>query len=390
MRKRVLIAGLGDTGILAAIALSKDFDVVGVTPKPGMISGQFVGARLATPEQWKKTAFMYFRQYKGLDKVRVIQGLVTSIDTDRSVAIIRTVQNETFWEPYDALLIASGVRNGFWRSNDMDTLSVAEAKIDVVSKKVAAATILAVIGGGATGVSVASNVAQQYPDKQIHLFYSRDRLLCAYHQRVQSKITQHLLKQNVHLHPNHRASIPQGFSYDQLTSDPIHWETGQLPFNADLVVWAVGRVYPNNSFIPRKMLDEQGFVNVESTLRVVGFPNLFAVGDIAASDLHRSSARNFGYDVVSHNIRTFLVGGSEAKMKIYKASPYRWGEILGSQTSGLQLFTPRGKIITIPQWLVDGLLTPVVEHQFIYKGVRTKDSARALNIKSTSEHNELP
>lgn len=64
MRKRILIAGLGDTGILAAIALSKDFDVIGVTPKPGMISGQFVGARLATPKQWKKLPSCTFNSTK--------------------------------------------------------------------------------------------------------------------------------------------------------------------------------------------------------------------------------------------------------------------------------------------------------------------------------------
>ncbi|MEM1308415.1 MAG: FAD-dependent oxidoreductase [Cyanobacteria bacterium P01_H01_bin.153] len=388
MRKRVLIAGLGDTGILAAIALSKDFDVIGVTPKPGMISGQFVGARLAAPEQWKKTAFMDFRQYKGLDNVRVIQGLVKSIDMDRSTATLQTVQHETLHEPYDALLIASGVSNGFWRNNDMDGLSVAEAKIDAASKKVATADILAVVGGGATGVSIASNVAEQYPDKQIHLFYSRDALLPAYHQRVQSKIRAHLLKQHIRLHPHHRAKISTEFSYDQLTSDPIHWETGQPPFKADLVVWAVGRVSPNNAFIPTQMLDEQGFVKVDSTLRVIGLRNVFAVGDIAASDPNRSSARNFGYDIVAHNIRTFLMGGSEAKMKIYKASPHRWGEILGSQTSGLQLFTPKGRTITIPKWLVDRLLTPVVEHQFIYKGVRTKDEVQALKMQPSSELNE--
>ena len=110
--KRVLIAGLGDTGILAAIALSQDFSIIGITPKPAMISGQFVGARLAAPKQWKKNFLMRFRQYKGLDQVRVQQGLITAIDTAQSAVLIQTVHGEVLREPYDALLIASGVRNG--------------------------------------------------------------------------------------------------------------------------------------------------------------------------------------------------------------------------------------------------------------------------------------
>ncbi|MEM9834716.1 MAG: FAD-dependent oxidoreductase [Bacteroidota bacterium] len=376
-RKRVLIAGLGDTGLLAAIALSKDFDVVCVTPKPGVISGQFVGARLATPERWKKNFFMRFRQYKGLDRVRVQQGLITSVDTAKSIVAIRTIHDKEFREPYDALLIASGVRNGFWRSNDMDTLSVAEAKIDAVSEKVATARVIAVIGGGVTGVSVASNVAEQYPDKSVHLFYSRDRLIPEYHQKVQTKVEKHLLKQNVHLYPNHRAYVPEGFSYDRLTSGLIYWSTGQPPFEVDLAIWTVGQVYPNNSFIPAGMLNEQGFVKVDPTLRVPGHRNVFAVGDIAASDPHRSSARNFGYNIVVHNIRTFLTG-DKTDMKTYKATPHRWGEILGSQASGLRIFTSQGNIIKIPQWLVDGFLTPIVEHQCTYKGVRPKEKALVL------------
>ena len=376
--KRVLIAGLGDTGILAAIALSQDFSIIGITPKPAMISGQFVGARLAAPKQWKKNFLMRFRQYKGLDQVRVQQGLITAIDTAQSAVLIQTVHGEVLREPYDALLIASGVRNGFWRSNDLETLSVAEAIIDADSKKVAAARTVAIIGGGVTGVSVASNVAEQYPNKSVHLFYSRDTLIPQYHQRVQANVEAHLLKQNVHLHPNHRARAPEGFRYDRLTSDPIHWETGQPAFEADLVVWTVGRVYPNNAFIPAEMLNEQGLVMVDPTLRVPGYSNIFAVGDIAASDSHRSSARNFGYDVVAHNIRTFLVGGGEADMKTYKAPLHRWGEILGSQTYGLRIFTPKGRLIRIPQWLVNGFLTPVVEHQYTYKGVRTMEEAHTM------------
>ena len=53
--------------------------------------------------------------------------------------------------------------------------------------------------------------------------------------------------------------IPQGFACDRLTTGPVQWSTGQPPFDADLTLWSVGRVRPNNAFIPKDMLDEHGF-----------------------------------------------------------------------------------------------------------------------------------
>ncbi len=42
-RKRVVIAGLGDTGVLTAIRLARRFDVVGISVNPGLVSGQELG-----------------------------------------------------------------------------------------------------------------------------------------------------------------------------------------------------------------------------------------------------------------------------------------------------------------------------------------------------------
>lgn len=48
-RKRVVIAGLGDVGVLTAIRLAPHFEVVGISAKPGLVSGQELGVRLARP-----------------------------------------------------------------------------------------------------------------------------------------------------------------------------------------------------------------------------------------------------------------------------------------------------------------------------------------------------
>ena len=102
------------------------------------------------------------------------------------------------------------------------------------------------------------------------------------------------------------------------------WSSGQDSFRADLTLWAIGNVIPNNAFIPADMLNEAGFVKADAMLRVEGYQNVFTVGDIAASDPNRSSARNWGYRLLGHNIRACLEG-READMKRYEPPPYRWG-----------------------------------------------------------------
>ena len=70
------------------------------------------------------------------------------------------------------------------------------------------------------------------------------------------------------------------------------------------------------------MLNADGFVKTDDRLRVEGYSNVFAVGDIAASDPNRSSARNWGYRLLGHNIRAHLED-RESDMKRYEPPQYR-------------------------------------------------------------------
>jgi len=71
-----VIAGFGDTGLLVAIHLGTDFDIVGISPKPCLVSGQELGMRLTQPEAWKQDYLMPFSRYKKLRRVRTLPGLI--------------------------------------------------------------------------------------------------------------------------------------------------------------------------------------------------------------------------------------------------------------------------------------------------------------------------
>jgi len=182
-------------------------------------------------------------------------------------------------------------------------------------------------------------------------------------------VEQHLKDVGVALHANHRAIIPPGFKCDRFTTEPVAWSAGQDSFCADLTLWAVGNMVPNNTFIPADMLDAGGFVKTDDHLRVQGYDNVFAVGDIAASDPHRSSARNWGYRLLGHNIRAHLEG-RDGDMKRYEAPRYRWGSVFGVQHNGLRVFQSDGSSFRFPHWSIRTLLFPLAVRRMIYKGVR--------------------
>lgn len=369
MKKRVFIAGFGDTGLLVAINLGSDYDIVGVSPKPCLVSGQELGTRLTRPQSWKRDYLNPYRRYKNLDHVEAMQGLITAIDPASRTVTSQRLDGSVRTDPYDVLVLSPGVTNGFWRNNKVEDLQDIEAGLVRHAGEIEQAGTIAIVGGGATGVSVSANIAAQYPDKQVHFFYSEEQPLPGYHPRVRQRLEEHLRRAGVNLHPQHRAVIPEGFALDTMTRDPLHWSSGQAPFAADLVLWAVGNMRPNSSFIPAAMLDERGFVLADQYLRVPGHDNVFTVGDIAASDPNRSSARNWGYRLVAHNIKAHLAGRDQ-DMKSYAPPHYRWGSILGVQGDGLRVFQPDGGNFRFPRWSIRSLLFPLAVHRGIYKGVR--------------------
>ncbi|MFV8172220.1 FAD-dependent oxidoreductase [Mycolicibacterium peregrinum] len=375
-RKRVVIAGLGDTGVLTAIRLARRFDVVGISVNPGLVSGQELGTRLARPEDWARNYWIGFDRFRELDRVRTVHGTLAGVDLSAGTVSLRDADGAEQVEPYDALVISTGVTNGFWRQAVLQSAGDVDTGLRAAHERLGSARSVAVIGGGAAAASSAANIAVRWPGIRVGLYYPGEHPLPQHHWRARKRVEGRLAAAGVTLHPGHRALVPEGFDCAAITSEPIHWSTGQPSVQADAVLWAIGRVRPNTDWLPADVLDERGFVRVTPELRVPGHDGVFAVGDVAATDPLRSSARNRADGLLARNVTAHFTGGS---MRSYRPPSSRWGSVLGVQPDGLEVFAPNGFAFRFPSWSIERVLQPWIVRRGIYRGVRPGDQYIVTN-----------
>ncbi len=374
MTRRVVIAGLGDTGVLSAVKLAKHADVVGISAKPGLVSGQELGWRLADPDHWARHNWIPFHRFRGLDRIRTVHGTLTDVDlTARTVTVTRA-DGSTTPVAYDALVIATGVTNGFWRRPTLQATTEIDAELRAPHDQLAAARSVIVVGGGAAAVSSAAHIAARWPQIRVDLFFPGERALAGHHPRTWERVRSRLVEAGVGLHPGHRADLPEGFTGDTLTAGTVQWSTGQPDASADLVLWAIGRVRPNTGWLPAEVLDEHGFVRVTPQLQVPGHPEVFAIGDVAATDPLRSSARNRADGLLAHNVRAWFAG---KPLRSYRPPARRWGSVLGIQPDGLEVFAPNGRAFRFPAWTFERVLMPWIVRWGIYRGIRAARPAES-------------
>jgi len=366
-RRRVVVAGLGDSGLLTAIRLARHNDVVGISAKPGLVSGQELGVRLSRPDEWTQNYWIPFERFRGLDRVRTVHATLTGVNLSARTVFAQESDASPLTEPYDTLIISTGVSNGFWRQPSLQSSTEVAADLRAAHQRLISARSVIVIGGGAAAVSSAANLAMTWPNLRVDLYFPGERALTQHAPRVWDRIRRRLNELRVGLHPGHRALIPEGFACDRITDEPVQWSSGQSPASAGAVVWATGRVRPNTDWLPPELRDEHGFVRVTPRLQVPDHPNVFAVGDVAATDPLRASARNRADRLVAHNVRAAVSG---RPMRTYRPATHRWGSVLGAQPDGLEVFAPSGHAFRLPAWSIERVLQPWIVSRGIYRGIR--------------------
>ncbi|KAI3327350.1 FAD/NAD(P)-binding domain-containing protein [Xylariaceae sp. AK1471] len=234
--------------------------------------------------------------------------------------------------PYDYLVVASGtqLRAPGTMQDDEKPLSV--TYLQGYQERLRQARSIAIIGGGAVGVQMATDLKEIYPEKEITLVHSRDQLMPLYHKKLDEIIKARCQELDVKLVLGSRVNIPAGgFQQDNISEEPItvSLQNGTT-LQADVVIPATGQT-PNTQFLsalPGSSEDSlinpsNGFICVRPTLQLQDpkYPYLFAVGDIADSGAHKAARPGAAQaQVVAKNILA-LVEGREPAEKIEVAPP---------------------------------------------------------------------
>jgi len=153
---------------------------------------------------------------------------------------------------------------------------------------------IAIAGGGASGAELA--MALRHRGAVVTLYSAQNPFTPALARRVERA----LRRRGVDYRPGMRA--------DAVERGPVVI-AGQAHQQFDLVLWAAGPApfgWLERSGIGR---DEQGFVQVDQTLRSVTHPEVFAVGDCAATGEAKSGVHAVRQgEVLAHNLRALVKG----------------------------------------------------------------------------------
>lgn len=255
---------------------------------------QVASAGLAAPEIAHPIRSVFFRQ----DNVETLMEEVTAIDLDGKKVV--THGREI---PYDYLVIALGVKTGYFGHNEwaqharglknLDDATAIRRDILLAFEKAEACTdpaerrrlmTIAVIGGGPTGVELAGAFAElarhvlqrdfkniNTNEATIYLIEGQDRLLTMYDPSL-SEYTRNTLE-------NMGVTVKLGHQVEELREGEIVLKNETI--SAANILWAAGVEAPAISRTLGVETDRGGRLLVDTDLSIPGHPEVFVAGDLA-------------------------------------------------------------------------------------------------------------
>ncbi|EAT90306.2 hypothetical protein SNOG_02094 [Parastagonospora nodorum SN15] len=299
--KNVVVVGGSFTGYFTAKHLAETLPTgyrVVLIEKNSHFNYVFAFPRFSVVGGYEKFAFI---PYEGLAKgapkgiFEFVQGKVDNVDA-------RVVRLEGGKElEYEYLVIATGTSSALPSKVAATESLDAQGELRGLQSTIEKAARIAVVGRGAVGIELASDIKDFYPEKSVVLLHSRDRLLPGFGERLHEYVTKRLIDMGVEIWLNERPEIMEG-------SHTLKLKQGKEEI-FDLII-----------------VDER-------------FPNIFAAGDVAASGGPKMARAGYMQTlVVADNILSLIKGKSN--MKVYK--PMRWLE--GSIKLTLGKGNSRGRV----------------------------------------------
>ncbi|KAG9137285.1 hypothetical protein Leryth_014914 [Lithospermum erythrorhizon] len=301
-KKRVVIIGGGIAGSVLAKSLQDHSDVYLIDPKE-YFEISWASLRCMVEPAFAERTLINHSEYA--PNAHIITSAATSItETEVTTANGRVIS-------YDYLVIASG-------HDDKSEFTKKERihHYNQDQQKIKSASSILIVGGGPVGVELAGEISVDFPDKKVTLVHRGSRLLEFVGEKASKKAHKWLNKKNVEI------ILGQSVNLNSKTNGVYHTSGGQSII-ADCHFLCVGKPIASSwlkDTMLHNCLDNKGRLMVDENMRVKGYRNIFAVGDITdVKEMKQGYLAQMHSGVVAKSIKS-LVNGKE-KLEAYKGGP---------------------------------------------------------------------
>ncbi len=356
---RVVVVGGGYAGLFAARRAScGGVEVTLVDPAPEWVERTRLHQVAVGDASVKR--YPLAELFRGTG-VGVVDGRVTEIDPEVGEVTVQTASG-TSRLPFDRLLYTLGsisdtglVPGAREHAFVLDSTSTAEDLRRALDEAAPAEPsdapgdrsegLVAVVGGGLTGIEAATEIAEAYPGLSVELVTAGE-----IGEGLSARGREYLLKAM----GRHGVGLRERTRVEEVRPGTLVVSGGgEIP--ASVVVWATGFEVPDLARRSGLATDERGRVLVDASLRSISHPNVFAAGDSSWP------VEPVGAGIVRSSAYTSTIMGAQAGANVSRdlagkpAKPLRFGYLqqaisLGRK-DGLVQFTdgndkPYGWVVT--------------------------------------------
>ncbi|MEV0780745.1 FAD-dependent oxidoreductase [Streptomyces sp. NPDC050428] len=266
-KQRVVVVGAGYAGLMCALRLARHARVTLVDPADRFTERVRLHERAAGRPDVTHPLGSFLRP-TGISHVAA-----RAVAIDAAAREVRTDDGRVL--PYDRLVHALGSRTRSAGLGDRDRAYTVESGTELHKRLQDGPGALTVVGGGLTGIELATELAETHPRWSVGLL-TEDIVGPGLSEKGRAHVRTVLATRGVRVEEGRRIAGP-----DDIDTDVVVWAASMTP-NTELAR-AAGIA-----------IDARGRVEVDTSLRSVSHPEVYAVGDSAAGHTATAGSLRMG------------------------------------------------------------------------------------------------